>query len=197
MLKLCLLWIGWCAVHSLLITERMRHWINRQGGTWLGAYRLGYVGFSLLSLLVLMVVTAGQPQRPLPPPPSWVRAVQMLLLVYAAILFSFGLAVYDLQSFLGLRQWRAYRSGRPAPPAVFSTNGILAHVRHPWYSGGIALLWAVPIGSDLSLAVRLILSAYLLIGTLLEERKLLRLFGEPYRDYRRRVPMLLPWRRRR
>lgn len=34
--------------------------------------------------------------------------------------------------------------------------------------------------------------AYTLIGTELEERKLLRQFGQDYADYRRRVPRFFP-----
>jgi beta-lactamase class D len=40
--------------------------------------------------------------------------------------------------------------------------------------------------------VNLVLSAYLVIGTLLEERKLMLEFGKEYRDYQGRVSMFLP-----
>ena len=39
-------------------------------------------------------------------------------------------------------------------------------------------------------------SAWVFVGTMLEERDLVRTFGEPYREYQRRVPMLLPLRLR-
>ena len=38
-----------------------------------------------------------------------------------------------------------------------------------------------------------VLSVYLVAGAFLEERKLVREFGEPYRAYRRRVSMFLPF----
>jgi protein-S-isoprenylcysteine O-methyltransferase Ste14 len=40
-------------------------------------------------------------------------------------------------------------------------------------------------------------SGYILIGIRCEERDLLRLFGESYRSYRERVPMLIPFSKRR
>jgi protein-S-isoprenylcysteine O-methyltransferase Ste14 len=46
-----------------------------------------------------------------------------------------------------------------------------------------------------SLVSKLVLSVYIIIGTLLEEQKLIREIGEPYRAYRKKVPMLIPWKK--
>ena len=48
------LWVGWCCLHSVLITATVKHWFANRGGIWLGLYRLGYVCFSLLTLLPLL-----------------------------------------------------------------------------------------------------------------------------------------------
>lgn len=193
MLLLIVLWVGWCAVHSLLITATVRRWVEHRGGLWLGLYRIGYVVVALGTLLPLLWYTAHLPQHPFGPVPLWLRGVQGLLFLYALVLFVGGLRVYDLQTFLGLAQWRAYRAGQASPPPTFQARGILRVVRHPWYSGGFALLWALPELTDVTLVSRAILSVYLVIGALLEERKMRALLGEPYRAYCRNVPMFIPW----
>lgn len=187
------LWLLWCFLHSYLISARARTWVETRGGWRQGVYRLGYVLFSALSLLPLLWVTNSLPQQPLPPLPGWVRAIQYLLLLYAVIMFWGGWRVYDLRSFLGLRQWQDYLAGNQSVRPEFKQTGILRTVRHPWYSGGIALIWAMPGLTDVTLAIRLLLSAYLIVGTVLEERKLTILLGEPYQIYCRKVPMLFPW----
>ncbi|MFB6260531.1 MAG: isoprenylcysteine carboxylmethyltransferase family protein [Thiohalorhabdaceae bacterium] len=64
-------------------------------------------------------------------------------------------------------------------------------VRHPWYFFGLVILWT----RDLHLAglvAAVAISAYLVIGSRLEERKLLSAYGTAYAAYKRRVPGLAP-----
>lgn len=183
-------WGAWCFLHSVLITATVRHWLATRGGCWIGLYRLGYVLFSLATLLPLLWYTHALPQHLVVTPPGWLRG---LLFVYALLLFVGGMRVYDFREFLGVQQWRDYRDGRTSTPPTFAQSGILRSVRHPWYSGGIALLWSLPGLTDVALVTRTTLTCYLVIGTLLEERKLKSILGQPYRDYCRQVPMLLPW----
>jgi protein-S-isoprenylcysteine O-methyltransferase Ste14 len=67
-------------------------------------------------------------------------------------------------------------------------------VRHPQYFLTLVILWAYP---DLT-ADRLLLdgmfTAWIVLGTMLEERDLIEDFGEDYIEYRQHVPMLIPWR---
>ncbi len=196
MITLALLWIAWCCLHSLLISSPVNQWIRRRGGAWQGGHRLAYVLFSLLSLPPILWYQVSLPQKILF---SWHgpwRIIQGLLLGYALVMFAGGKRVYAMDHFLGIRQWRDHRLGKPTE-VPFRTDGILRLVRHPWYSGGLALLWAMGPVTDITLVSRLILSIYLVIGTLLEERKLRREIGRPYEEYCRRVPMLFPWKGRR
>ena len=119
--------------------------------------------------------------------------LQALLLLYGCLMFFLGARAYDLRTFLGISQWQAPEGTRPEPARSFHTDGILAWVRHPWYSGGIAIIWGFGTITDVFLLTRVLLTSYLIIGTLLEEERLISELGDQYRVYRRTVPMLIPW----
>ena len=193
---LVLLWTGWCIVHSLLITGRVTGWVRKKGGMLQGGYRLFYVLFSSLSLVPLLWYQYSLPRQVLFAWHGPWRLLQAVLLLYSLFMFYGGREVYDTGYFLGLSQCRRYRRGREEHPLPFTSRGVLRYVRHPWYSGGLAFLWALGPITDVNLVVRIILTLYVFLGTLLEERKLARELGRPYLDYCRRVPMLIPWRGR-
>jgi len=77
---------------------------------------------------------------------------------------------------------------------VLELTGIHTYVRHPLYLGTLAVLWSVFLFFPLlnNLIACLAITVYTLIGIRLEERKLLRTFGQQYADYCRRTPMLIP-----
>jgi len=74
----------------------------------------------------------------------------------------------------------------------FDTSGVLGITRHPLYLATIFLIWARQIDFQ-SLITNVILTTYLIIGTFLEERKLLLEFGETYREYQDKVSMFVPF----
>jgi protein-S-isoprenylcysteine O-methyltransferase Ste14 len=55
----------------------------------------------------------------------------------------------------------------------------------------VLLIWARDLDAA-SLVVNGVLTGYVFVGTLLEERKLVEEFGEAYRDYQQRVSTFVP-----
>jgi hypothetical protein len=56
------------------------------------------------------------------------------------------------------------------------------------------LIWTSPDVTAERLLFNVLWTAWVIIGTLLEERDLVAEFGGEFREYQRRVPMLVPWR---
>jgi protein-S-isoprenylcysteine O-methyltransferase Ste14 len=91
----------------------------------------------------------------------------------------------------GLRQVVLHAMGRAYEPVRFATPGPYQVVRHPLYVGWILTFWATPTMTVSHLVFAAVTTAYILIAIRFEERDLADAHPE-YREYRRRVPMLLP-----
>ena len=70
-------------------------------------------------------------------------------------------------------------------------------VRHPLYLFNIMFIWFYPDLTADRLLFNILFTFWMLIGILLEERDLVADFGEEYLDYKRKVPVLIPYRGKR
>jgi protein-S-isoprenylcysteine O-methyltransferase Ste14 len=92
----------------------------------------------------------------------------------------------------GVRQVWLHLRSREITPLAFRTPMLYAHIRHPLYVGWALAFWATPtmtVGHALYAAV---LTGYMALAALIEERDLIAHFGHQYVDYMRRVPRYLP-----
>jgi protein-S-isoprenylcysteine O-methyltransferase Ste14 len=113
--------------------------------------------------------------------------------------FGLGWATVLLSTFMinhfdlfGLRQvYLAWRE-KPYTDLEFRTSMYYRVVRHPIMLGFIIAFWATPTMTAGHLLFAAATTAYILIAIQLEEHDLNAALGDRYRDYRSRVPMLIP-----
>jgi protein-S-isoprenylcysteine O-methyltransferase Ste14 len=92
----------------------------------------------------------------------------------------------------GTRQVWLYFRGRDYTALPFRVPLLYKHVRHPLYIGWGIAFWATPIMTVGHLLFAGVLTMYMGLATLMEERDLIAHFGRQYQEYRRAVPMFVP-----
>ena len=190
---MALAWILWCGLHSVLIHPPVEERLTAAFGRRREMYRLLYNLIALLTLVPVGFFYVAADATPLFSWPAWLKPLQWLCWCVVAAVTYAAARVYDMSHFLGFRQLHSTRTNSAAVPesddAGLVVVGILRFSRHPWYLAGLLLLWS----RDLflrDLVTNSLLTVYLLVGIILEERKLLRQFGAAYEAYRQQVPML-------
>ncbi|NMG73182.1 hypothetical protein GPA25_00240 [Aromatoleum diolicum] len=184
-------WGVYAGIHSLLASVAIKHRVAQR---WPGAMRSYRLAFNALAALLLL-------------PPLWLTfafsgpllwrwsgawAWLANALAFAAIAaFGWTSRHYDMQSFTGLTQWRA-REAVADEDAQLRISPLHRYVRHPWYFLGLVILWTRDMDAA-RLISALCITAYLWLGSLLEERKLLQIHGAAYARYRERVSGLVPF----
>lgn len=187
-------WLLYFALHSLLASLFLKRLVAQHYSTLMPWYRLAYNFVATLLILPGLYLTFFLPGDPL-----WIwsglwRWLSLGLTVLAIAGFFYSLKFYDSSEFIGFRQLREQEK-KVEDQERFHLSPLHYYVRHPWYFLGLVLIWTRDMPPAM-LLTSIAMTVYFILGSQLEERKLLQYHGKLYADYRKLVPSIfpLPWR---
>ena len=181
-------WILYYAIHSILATTSVKIFLQKKLKKYFRYYRLSYSIFATVTLGCLLYFQYSFDSPIL---------IKSFLIKYFAIPFLILPGIIIM--FISIKKYFMLLSGvrsifTPVPASELKVNGIHRFVRHPLYSGTILFVWGLffvfPFLNNLIAAA--LLTLYVLIGIIFEEKKLKNEFGKNYEEYISKVPMLIP-----
>ncbi len=178
--------------HTIMARPGFKQWWTKIIGT--AAERSTFVLFSSLALILLY--WQWRPIKTI----VWEVEDEMFRNIITGI-YIFGLLVVLLSTFMinhfdlfGLKQVYENLTGKISSKSDFKTGYFYGLVRHPIMTGFLIMFWAAPTMTIGRLFFAIVTSLYIFIAVkYLEEKDLLNTFGEQYSDYKKKVPMLIPF----
>ena len=183
-------------IHSLLASEKIKFKFKNLFGDLIAFYRLLYNVFTLISLYLIYLIS--------PKPHIKIYDFQypydIIILIpqflsLAGIIWAFRYICF--KEFLGLDQISRFIEKRYNTELdeefTLRIEGPYKFSRHPIYFFSITFLLFRPTMDLFYLTFFLCIVAYFYVGSYYEEKKLVRQFGEIYKNYRKEVPRIIPF----
>jgi methanethiol S-methyltransferase len=188
------LWMSFGLGHSLLAGMETKKRLSHFFGPF---YRLSYNLFATAHIAAIWILglylfseAAGFSV------PFWAENTLKVFYFAGWALLLVALSEYDLSRLSGTFYIKNHFKGiTEQEDEPLHIHGFHRYMRHPLYSGAFLILWG-RIDGPFDLATAIFGSLYLVCGTFFEERKLMRVYGKLYQDYRKNVPAFLPWKGR-
>lgn len=183
-------------LHTLLASLKIKTLAEKKFGDKIAFYRLAY-NISSLFFFYLIYEIAPKPDYYLydlnPPFDLLILIPQFISL--AGLVWT--VMYIDGKEFLGLSQISRWRKGvydinDLDETSEFRINGPYKFSRHPVYLFTILFLLFRPQMDFFYFIAFLCISAYFYVGSIYEEKKLTKKFGEAYINYQKSVPRILP-----
>lgn len=175
--------VAYYAIHSLMASESVKKSISR----WVNDlnYRLMYSVVSFILLIPVVIVYIRMTPYIFAETGLWGRFVLLTSVLLALKIFILSFKKIQLMEFLGLK---------PIRKNQLITTGIYQYIRHPLYLSISLVLTGLSIAtpSDRNFIVFAITVVYIIIGSHLEEKRLIREYGDLYQSYKSKTPMLIP-----
>ncbi len=125
-------------------------------------------------------------------PLPWKYLLYSFTLISIVGLLWATLSLTDFDPF-GRKQISNFLENRKRKEQIFILRGAYKITRHPFYFFILLMIWSHPTITVDRLAFALVWTVWVIIGTILEEKDLVRDIGEEYATYQTEVPMLIPY----
>ncbi len=175
--------------HSIILRKGMRSRLkNRIPADYYGAF------YSITSSIpLILMVVFWQKTAVISSANGVLYWAIRLLFILGMAGFYWGIKSLGFFDPFGTKNMRRLIKNKPLKTLPLSVRGPYLWVRHPLYFFSLVMIWANPHFSYDRLLFNIMWTAWIIIGTMLEERDLVKDFGDGYRDYQKRVPMLVPY----
>jgi methanethiol S-methyltransferase len=193
-LIIIVLWAAYCALHSYLISISFTNLMKRLLKDFYAYYRVFYIIISFVLLVPLINYSTALDSKVVISYSDPMTIVRYILISGSLLMFFWAFFFnYDSLHFFGVRQILNFRKeSEPNQPNEIKKKGLLGIMRHPMYFALIIYLWCQTFRVA-DIVVNSVLTIYVFIGTILEEKKLVLEFGDAYKIYQKEVPMIIPF----
>ncbi len=183
-------WFAYFVLHSVLASNKTKHWARQASSILSDNYRILYNIISIVGLILLLLYTFQRPVA-LFTAPYLSSFIGFTLMGSGTFILVVSFMTFDIKEFIGF----APKRDIPAEKGKLIITGIYQYVRHPLYLGTILLVMgAFMLFPYIKVLIAsLIITGYILIGSKLEELKLIDEFGEDYINYKKKVKGLIPF----
>ena len=184
-------------IHSVVASEKVKVYFKKIFGKLIAFYRLMYNVFALVGLYFIWEL-APHPSLQiykLPPPYDYLVLIpQFISLVGMIWCFKY----ICFKEFVGLNQVDRYLRNEYSDKDLdenytLRIEGPYKYSRHPIYFFSIIFLMFRAEMSLFYLTMFISFTSYFYIGSYYEEKKMVRLFGDDYRGYQKKVPRIFPY----
>ena len=175
--------------HSGMVRKPFRHNLSRFiPEVYISAL---YAIFSSIVLLIVIifwqetsgtVVTAG----------GYLRLLLRVIFAASIVGFYWGTRALGFFDPFGIGAIINHIRGKKPKEMPLTVRGPYRWVRHPLYLFVLVVIWSCPDLTLDRLLFNVLWTVWIYVGAVLEERDLAAHFGEAYRHYQRKVPMLIP-----
>ncbi|MBI4289993.1 MAG: isoprenylcysteine carboxylmethyltransferase family protein [Betaproteobacteria bacterium] len=183
--------LAFCVQHSVMVRQSFRRRLEALVPDHVHGAVYALASGGVLMALMILWQSVMPPLAALEGTARWVLRAPALAAILGIIW-----GVRALRSFdpFGVRPVIARIRHRELKELPLAVRGPYRWIRHPLYTCILLLLWCYPDLSGDRLLLNLMLTIWVVLGSVLEERDLVSRFGDQYMKYQREVPMLIPWR---